>query len=227
MKDHVNALPVPRRGSRILLVVLLCTAAPGARAADFEYWPKATVLAPIGARWLLGFEEKLSIADDAGRLDDHQTDFVVTYLGLADWLAVGLGYKAQFDRAGDDWPREDRPYLNVAVKTKIRGFGVIDRSRFEYRMPEDEEDSWRYRNKLIVTSPLTFTALKIQPYAAQEVFYSFDGAGFEQHRLFGGVFIPLHEKVRLELFYLWKLDKQDDDDWQSTNILGSWVYFSF
>ena len=54
---------------------------------------------------------------------------------------------------------------------------------------------------------MTFTPLKIQPYTAEEVFYSFDGEGFNQQRLYGGVFIPLHEKVRLELFYIWKLDK--------------------
>jgi hypothetical protein len=91
---------------------------------------------------------------------------------------------------------------------------------------QDEGPFWRYRHRLNITSPVTFTPLKIQPYTAGEVFYSFDGQGFNQQRLYGGVYIPLHEKVRLELFYLWKLDKEDYD-WHDTNVIGSWVYFQF
>ena len=116
--------------------------------------------------------------------------------------------------------------LDAAVKTKVHGFGVVDRSRFEFRFPEDQEFVTRYRNRLTVTSPVTFTPLQILPYVAEEVFVSSDGQGFNQQRLYGGVFIPLHEKVRLELFYIWKLDKSDDD-WHDTNVLGSWVYFQF
>jgi hypothetical protein len=73
---------------------------------------------------------------------------------------------------------------------------------------------------------VTFTPLEIEPYVAEEVFINFDEQGFNQQRLYGGVFIPLHEKVRLELFYLWKLDKAGDQ-WHDTNVIGSWVYFQF
>jgi len=226
MKHRGDTLSVPSWGILVLLVFVVGGATPCARASEFEYWPKAVVTIPLHEQWLFTFEEKLTSAEGARRLDDHQTDFVLTYLGLADWLGVGLGYNAVFERAGDDWPREDRPYLNVAVKSKVYGFGVTNRSRFEYRMPEDEEESWRYRHKLTVTSPVTLTPLKIQPYVGEEIFYSLDGQGLNQQRLYTGVYLPLHEKVRLELFYLWKLDKEDDD-WHDTNVLGSWVYFQF
>ncbi len=145
---------------------------------------------------------------------------------MADWLSVGLGYKRVYAKPGDEWEIENRPMLNAAVKSKVYGFGVTNRSRLEYRMPQDEGPFWRYRHRLNIALPVTFTPLKIQPYTAGEVFYSFDGEGFNQQRLYGGVYIPLHEKVRLELFYLWKLDKEDDD-WHDTNVLGSWVYFQF
>jgi hypothetical protein len=226
MKHQVKTRSVPRPGTLLLLAVVVCGVAPPTPASEFEYWPKVFVTVPINEQWWFSFEEKLSFAEGVERLDDYQTDLVVTYLGLADWLGLGLGYKAIFERDGDDWPREDRPYLNVAVKAKLYGFGVTNRSRLEYRMPQDETDFWRYRHKLTVTSPVTFTPLKIQPYTADEVFYSFDGEGFSQYRLYGGVYIPLHKEVRLELFYLWKLDKEDDG-WQGTNVLGSWVYFQF
>jgi len=217
---------MPCRGTVILLWAIVCGLVSSARASDFEYWPKAFVTIPLHEKWQLGLEEWLSFNDNAARFKDTQTDVWLRYLGLADWLSVGVGYKRVYAKPGDDWVTEDRPMLDAAVKSKVYGFGVTNRSRLEYRMPQDEGPFWRYRHKLIIASPVTFTPLKIQPYTAEEIFYSFDGVGFSQQRLYGGVYIPLHEKVRLELFYIWKLDK-DDHEWRTTNVLGSWVYFQF
>jgi hypothetical protein len=226
MKHHVKNRSVPRRGILLLLAAVVWGAASSAPASEFEYWSKAFVTVPINERWRFGFEEWLSFTDNATRFDNTQTDLWLHYLGLADWLSVGVGYKQIFEKTDSGWETEERPMVYVAAKTKVYGFGVVNRSRLEYRMLQDETDFWRYRHKLTVTSPVTFTPLKIQPYTADEVFYSFNGEGFNQQRLYGGVYIPLHEKVRLELFYLWKLDKEDDG-WQGTNVLGTWVYFQF
>jgi hypothetical protein len=40
--------------------------------------------------------------------------------------------------------------LNIAVKGKLLGLGVADRSRFEYRDREDREEVRRYRNKVTI-----------------------------------------------------------------------------
>jgi hypothetical protein len=225
MKSGFNAVSARRRGVWILAALVLCTVRPLA-AFEFEYWPKAFVRIPLDKQWQLSFEEWLSFNDNVRRFKDSQTDVWLYYFGLADWLSVGAGYKRVYTKAGDDWQVEDRPMLDAAVKTKVHGFGVTDRSRFEYRIPEGYEQVLRYRNRLTVTSPVTFTPWKIEPYTAEEVFVNLDEQGFNQQRLYGGVFIPLHEKVRLELFYLWKLDKVDRE-WRDTNVLGSWVYFQF
>jgi len=226
MEYHVKTRPALPGHLLVLSAVLVGATASRARAFEFEYWPKAIVTIPLDEHWQLGVEEWLSFTDNARRFKDTQTDVTLTYLGLADWLSVGGGYKRVFEKDGDDWLTEDRPYVNLAVKTKVRGFGITDRSRLEYRMPEDEDQFWRFRNRLNVLSPVTLTALKIQPYTAAEAFYSFDGEGLNQQRLYGGVFLPLHPKVRLELFYLWKLDKEEDG-WHDTNVLGSWLYIQF
>ncbi len=224
MKHSSNVVSVWRVTLPVLLAMVVLGLAPDLRA-DFEYWPKAIVTVPLPKQWQLGIEEWLSFNDNASRFKDSQTDLWLNYLGLADWLSVGVGYKRVYAKP-DGWETEDRPMLNAAIKSKICGFGVTNRSRFEYRMPEDETPFWRYRHRVNIVSPVTFTPLKIQPYTAEEIFYSFDGQGFNQQRLYGGVFIPLHEKVRLELFYIWKLDK-DDHEWHDTNVLGSWVYVQF
>ncbi len=223
--DRIRTHSVPHGGTLILFWVILCGAVSNAPASEFEYWPKAFVTIPLNKQWQFGFEEWLSFKDNATRFKDSQTDVWLHYQGFADWLSVGVGYKRVYAKP-DGWEIEDRPMFNVAAKTNVYGFGVTNRSRFEYRMPQDEGPFWRYRHRLNIVSPVTFTPLKIQPYTAEEVFYSFDGQGFNQQRLYGGVYIPLHEKVRLELFYIWKLDKKDDG-WHTTNVLGSWVYIQF
>ena len=50
---------------------------------------------------------------------------------------------------------------------------------------------------------------------------------FNQQRLQSGLFLPLHKQVRLELFYCWKLDEQDDNSWHDINVVGSSLYFLF
>jgi hypothetical protein len=211
----------------VTAAVLLHTACQASARGDDEYWAKASLLIPIDEQWTFNFEEKLTFGDDGGRLDDHQADYCFNYAGLADWLILGFGYKQLFEKAGDDWEVENRPLLNVTVKTKRSGWAFASRSRFEYRIPEEGDEAWRYRNKVAVMPPWTFTPLRIQPYAADEIFIDLDEGDFNQQRLYCGFFIPLHENIRLELFYLWKLDEQDDGDWHDTNVLGSFVYFQF
>jgi len=228
MKDAINA-PRARCGRVFVWAVAVVLGwGPQAPAADFEYWPKVFVRVPLDRekRWQLSLEEWLSFNDGARRFKDSQTDVWLYYFGLADWLSVGAGYKRVYARPGGDWQTEDRPMFDVAVKTKVHGFGVVDRSRFEFRFQEDRDCVTRYRNRLNIVSPVTFTPLKIEPYVAEETFLNFDAQGFNQQRFYGGVFLPLHEKIRLDLFYLWKLDKVDGD-WHGTNVLGTWIYFQF
>ncbi len=199
MNDFVDTVTASRLGLLIFaatLVLCACPPAAGADEGDFEYWAKAVFEIPVTEHWEFSFDGRLTFGDDARRLADHQEDYVFTYSGSADWFAVGLGYKKEFEKDGDDWQIEDRPYLNLTVKGRLCDLRVGSRSRFEYRDIEDEDPVWRYRNKVDVTSPVTFTPLKVLPYIADEVFINFDEEDFNQHRLYGGLFISLHERIR-------------------------------
>ena len=214
----------------LALWTLLCLGAVSSAFAeddgDFEYWAKASFRIPINERWQFKLDERLTFGDEARRLDDHQTDYAFQYSGLPDWLGVGFGFKQQFEKEGDGWLVENRPLVNILLRTAIPGLLVVDRSRFEYRILEDEENVWRYRNKISVTPPVAFTPWKLAPYMSQEIFVAFNEEDFNQHRVSGGFFVPLQEHVRFELFYVWKLN-EEGDDWHDTNIVGSYVHFQF
>ena len=163
MKVGINAASARCGRTWILLAAVVLCAAGRLPAFEFDYWPKAFVRVALNDQWQLGFEQWVTLTDNAGRFKDSQTDVWLYYFGLADWLSVGTGYKRVYTKAGDDWTTEDRPMFDAAVKTKVHGFGVVDRSRFEFRFPEGQEFVTRYRNRLTVTSPVTFTPLQILP----------------------------------------------------------------
>jgi hypothetical protein len=209
--------------------VVACTAGRvwAAEEGSFEYWAHADFRVPINEQWCLTFEERLTFGEDARRLTGQQPVATVTYSGLADWLAVGVGFRHVFKRDGDEWRTERRPEFNVTARGELFTLDVIDRSRLEYRDREDQENVWRYRNKVTIVPPVTFTAWKIQPYAADEIFVNFDEQDFNEQRLYGGFLIPLHKQVRLELYYFWRLTEQDDNSWHDTNVLGSFLHIQF
>jgi len=229
MKELRSRIAGPRRGAVALIgVMVLCVSSQALASddGDFEYWSKASFLIPIKDAWQFKLDQKFSFADEARRLDNHQQDFGLVYSGLADWIDLGLSVKQKFAKDGDDWERESRPHFNIKAKSTLFGCGLSNRSRLEYRDVEDDDTVWRFRHKIAVKSPATITPWKIQPYVAEEVFVQLDDEGFNANRISTGLYIPLHEKVRLELFYAWDLD-EEPDCWHDMNLIASYVRIQF
>ena len=212
-----------------LAVVMLLGMPPVGRASDedFRYWSKATFLVPIAEQWEFGFEQKAGFDDEARRLGHHMQDYGLGYTNTEGWLklygALKMVHAQTEDR--DDWVHETRPHFNIAVLSQFRGVDVINRSRIEYRDIEDEHTVRRFRHKIRIDSPVTFTRLQIKPYVAEEIFYNFNADRFNGNRIQAGFFIPLHEKVRLDLFYFWHIHKEDDHDWSDANVIGTYIRF--
>jgi len=214
----------------LALVALAALGAPTAVYAldegDFDYWAKASFVIPIKEDWQFKFAQKFGFTDEARRLDHQMQDYGVVYSGLADWLDLDFTIKQKACKEGDDWDRETRPLLNVTIKSTLFGCSLSNRSRIAYRDFEDDDDVWWFRHKIAVKPPVTFTPLEIQPYVAEEIFIQLDDEDFNGNRVYGGLYIPLHEQIRLELFYAWHLS-EEEDSWHDTNILGSYIRFAF
>ena len=210
----------------VLIALFTATAARAGGDGDFDYWTKASFVIPIKENWDFKFDQKFSFTDEARRLDDQQQDYGVVYSGLADWLDLGFTFKQKASKEGDDWDRETRPLFNVTVKSTVCGWEMSNRSRIEYRDFEEDDDVWRYRHKIALKTPFTLTALEIQPYVAEEIFVQFDDEDLNGNRVYGGLYIPLHEKIRLELYYAWHLS-EEAHSWHDTNLLASYIRFAF
>ena len=191
----------------------------------FESWNQIGACAEINKNWEFEFETELKYGDDASQLYCHNIDFGFVYTGLADWIDLGLMYKREYETDDEGrWRPENRPHLNLTLKGSIVGFDVSNRSRFEYRDLDVEEDFWRYRNMVKVKFPSKFTRFGLQPYLAEEPFIDMRDGKFNKNRLYAGVYCTLTRGIRGALFYLWEASKSGEN-WEDFNIVGINIVF--
>ena len=209
-----------------VLAVLLISKSSRADG-DFQLWNTATASLDLNKDWTATVEEQVKLGNDAGHFYYHHTDLGFVYGGLADWIDLGFNFKEVFLEEDDGhWSRENRPHVNITVKGPVGPFDVSDRSRFEYRDRENEEDLWRYVNRLKVKLPFELTKLKIRPYVADLIFINMEGRAFEKNRIYSGVSFKLSNDLESEIYYFWQLDKSDGP-WEDTNVLGFQFNISF
>jgi hypothetical protein len=195
---------------------------------DFQWWTSTGASFDISKDWKCDFEEEFRFGDDAGELYYHHLDLGVVYHSLADWIDLGFNYRQVVERSDSEgeWKQENRPHLNVTLKGKLFGLGVSNRSRFEYRDREDQEDHWRYRNKFTVKVPLELTELKLKPYVADEVFIPLNDDNISTNRVYAGLSFDVFEEMSGEVFYLWQASRAPGD-WNDFNVLGTRLKFRF
>jgi hypothetical protein len=195
--------------------------------ADFQFWSTTAASFKVDKNWKATVEEHLKFGNDAGHFYLHHTDLGFVYGGLADWVDLGFNFKELFKEEDDGhWTRENRPHLNVTLKGRLGELDWTDGSRFEYRDREDQEDIWRYVNRLKVKLPYEFTKFKFRPYFADFVFINLDGQTFDKNRVYSGVSFELLKDVESELCCFWQSGKLDGR-WEELIGVGLQVSIPF
>jgi len=221
---------------------------------DFQFWLKAEASGKISDSLSVKIEEEMRYGDSGSELYDEETLLLGTYT-VNDWLKVGLGYRivqelkyktvvspktgsdgtVSYSPVGDGdhyWQNEKRPTGELVFSKRIAGWGLEDRTRFEWRMKDDGKDNYlRFRNRLKVKSPYKLTSLAINPYAAWEAFYEdkSDLSGSDKlnrHRYYVGVSAKLSDRLKGGVYYLLQTDR-DGDDRKNTNVVGLEIAASF
>ncbi len=194
---------------------------------DFQLWNTTSVSFDIHKDWKAVVEEGLKLGNDVGNLYYHYTDLGFVYKGLADWIDLGFNYKEAFSKNEEGhWNWENRPHFNVTVKTSLWDIDLADRSRFEFRDKEADEDLWRYTNQLTAKLPFELTKFKLRPYFTDQVYLNFEGKAFEKNRLYSGVSFKLRKDMEGGVYYVWQWSKSDGN-WSELNAVGLQLKFLF
>lgn len=210
----------------VLLAVLLISKSSWA-SGDFQLWNTTTASLKLNKDWKATVEEQLKLGEGAGHFYYHHSDLGFVYGGLAEWIDLGFNFKEVFvEKDGGHWSRENRPHVNVTVKGPVGPFDVSDRSRFEYRDLENENDLWRYVNRFKVKLPFELTKLKLQPYVADLIFLNMEGRAFDKNRIYAGATFKLSKGLESEMYYCWQ-SARSDGLWKDTNALGFQLNISF
>lgn len=137
---------------------------------------------------------------------------------------------------GHGWDRELRVGADGTFNYDLYGWKVSDRNRIVYRIWEDDEGAWRYRNQIRVAAPWKWTDYKINPYASFEFFLD-DGKPAKHVRKNDkfdvtwstvGFKAALSKNTSLDLFYR-LVDKKDTGkhDWTPHHVIGVYLDFVF
>jgi len=132
---------------------------------------------------------------------------------------LSANYRQVFQKKNKKWNTEYGPHINGTVKAKWNDLVFKDRNRFEYRIKENADNSWRYRNKLSMDLPFKWTKLNIQPYVADEIFYDFNENRLNRNRAYAGFKILFLENLKGEIYYMYQSTKSSE--WKGCNILGT------
>ncbi|MFH0877741.1 MAG: DUF2490 domain-containing protein [Candidatus Omnitrophota bacterium] len=211
----------------ISILLFMCTRPCSVFAArDTQYWKTESFSWGFAEDWKLTLENEMYFQDDCSDFYYQHTDLGVVYSGLAKWLDLGLNYRHVLSESKSNWNREERPHMNATVKWKWLDSAFSNRSRFEYRIKEDADDFWRYRNNTTVRLPWKWTRRQIQPFLSDEFFVDFDKKELNENRLSGGVSLRISEHVSAEVYYTWRRLKSSDV-WVTHNIIGTRLKLAF
>jgi hypothetical protein len=189
-------------------------------SGDLQYWATTSLNFDLDKDWAVSLEEQFRLENDTGNLFYYHTDLGLTYKGFAEWLDLGLNFRQvdQKDSSGT-FRNENRPHINLTVKSKLLGLDVSNRARLEYRDREVAQDSWRYRHQTTVKFPLQISEWKLQPYMADEFFINLGEDNVSRNRVFSGFLFKVSQNLKGSIFYMWERKKISGGR-QDANIIG-------
>ena len=168
------SIPLKRRspctgGGWLAVAVVTCALPAVAAENSWNVWLDQAAHKSISEKSALRAGQSLRYACDDGRLSTYYLE--AGYVRHArPWLDLGLAYRQQYDHRDTHWVEENRPYGDVTVRWKTTRVTVSDRSRLEYRHREEQDDTWRYRNKVVLQYSAWDKALGLKPYVGAEAF---------------------------------------------------------
>lgn len=158
----------------LALAMAACALSAARADSPWNVWCDQVADKPISEKSMLRAGQSLRYSCDDGRLSTYYLEAGYVHHTLS-WLDLGVAYRQQYDYRGGHWLEENRPYGDLSVRWKTPRVTVSDRSRLEYRHREEQDGTWRYRNKIILQYNAWDKAFGLKPYLAAEAFVDESG----------------------------------------------------
>ena len=235
---------------KLLYAMIIIAAAAAASAyddGDSQAWIKLGLSGKLLSNVTVKAESEFRYGDDASEFYEQYTLLGVDYTAT-EWLKIGLAHQEiaslkqtanwsqkvtdgmeTYSKVSDTyWTQEERPTLDITLSEKLAGCGLEDRVRVEYRMKENEDEYFRYRNRIKAKTPWKWTEYKINPYTAWEVYYSDKDTDpdWDRHRFYAGATFNLYKALKADLYYCLQRDLKSGD-WTDVNVAGLGISAAF
>ena len=178
--------------------------------SDFVYESKFSVGGELTDRLSAEIETEFAFSDDASTHSATEVDLKLNY-EILEWLEGGIGYKQNYSLEAAGWEDENRPYVQAAVKWKWGDWEWKNRAMLEYRMKQDKDEYFRFKNKTTVKSPWKWTKLQINSYVADQIYID-ENDDFYENKTYLGVGLKFFEHVYGDIYYALAVEK-DNGDW--------------
>jgi hypothetical protein len=208
-----------------LWLLLMLTLTSTSRASDdWQYWNQLAFKHEFNDRLSLDIASEQKWRDDASDFYLYN-GFIIPTVRLTKNVSLGAGYRCERRQEDNSWTTENRLFVPLTLKWAVQDWTIQLRNQLEYRDLENDQDRWRFRERIMLGHPVHLGGLTVTPFVSEELFYDVTVEQTEQNRVAVGLSIPRGEHMTFAVFYMNKADR--DDHWSTANILGTEVAFKF
>ena len=206
---------------------MLCGHAQTCQANDdFQSWNTLELVKSLDSTWEIFFLPEIRIRDNASQLFYHEYRQGVRWKP-SKHLQAGLNYLfARNSSSGK--PREEHTgELDVTPKTTLGPLQLSLRGRLALRAIQGSsgEQEWQFRLMPKLAYPTRVAGRTLTLYIADDLFYDYTRAAWNQNRVFLGVSAPVGKRcgaeMTVDVYYMLQSQLGKRHDWSSNHILGT------
>ena len=207
----------------LFTAAFFCCASLVRASDDIEYWSTYTFSMKINEKVKLNLLEELRIKSDMGNFYTY-----VQYAGasykVSDYLDVAGWYKLVSSKKNQNWPETHRYDIDGTLKLDLDGFKFSNRSRFERNTTAS---SWLYRDRIKATKKIRLFERNFTPFLSNEFFLDIEpNDGYHENRANLGFTTEFMWDSNLAIYYMCRA-KKNEGEWNSANVIGTTIGFSF
>jgi hypothetical protein len=205
-----------------LMIIVFCAVLARAQLItddeDIQSWNDIQLSVPLNKLFDFYAAVTLRFGKNVTRLNDGRFAIGVAWKPIKSLTILPFYWNIDARNVRSQFRREHRLGLRTTYRFPTKGFGLIHRSTFEYRMRA--VNSWRYRSMMTFEKPLPENFIpKAKFFVADEVFYDSLLNRFSRNRFSTGITKTLHKNLDVDMYYM----RQNDGFTRPGDLHTLWV----